>query len=119
MLLIWVEGLQESVAEMVARGPTDTRGPTELSPGHPLSVQEAPGDDAQCLLSGPECFSGSGDLENLVCLGNRLLRSPTWGHICLGWAPQGGLSRRPGPTPAHPPPCSSQLPGSPSPASQP
>lgn len=35
MLLIWVEGSQELVAEMVARGPTDTRGPTELSPGAP------------------------------------------------------------------------------------
>lgn len=71
------------------------------------SVREAPGDAAQCLLSGPECFSGSGDLEKLVCLGNRLLRSPTWGHVCPGWAPQGGLSRHLGPTSAHPLPCSS------------
>ena len=36
MSLIWVEGLQELVAEMVARGPTDARGPTELGPGRPL-----------------------------------------------------------------------------------
>ena len=87
MLLIWVEGLQESVAEMVTQGSTDAWGPTELRPGRPLSAWEAPEDAPQCLLSHPECFSGSGDLEKLVCLGNHLLRSPTWGHVCPGWAP--------------------------------
>lgn len=81
MSLIWVEGLQELVAEMVAQGPK------ELRPGCPLSAWEAPGDAPQCLLSRPECFSGSGDLEKLVCLGNHLLRSPTWGLVCPGWAP--------------------------------
>ena len=92
MLLIWVEGLLESVAEMVAQGSTDARGPTELRPGHPLSAPEAPGDAPQCLLSHPECFSGSGGLEKLVSgesspqiayLGTRL---PGMGSV--GWALQ-------------------------------